>query len=395
MSKRADIVLVGGGSGGHLTPLIPIAEELNKINPKIKIAHIGQKQDTLNEIVKSSNAIDDFHEINAGKYRRYNGESWFQKITDIKTILLNIRDFFRLILGIYQAWKLLGEIKPKIIFMKGGYVGVPVGLAAKWRKIDYITHDSDAMISLANKIISSGASLHLVAANPAVYLGYDREKTVQVGVPIRAEFKKVDDKIKNSCRNKLNLPIDSKVILVVGGGLGARNINNAFIKGAEKILESDSNIVILHISGGKLYDEVKGMYAGLGDKQLQNRIQIISFSERVYDLSAAADLIITRAGATNIAEFSVQGKACIVVPNPLLSGGHQLKNAVELEKNSAAIIINESELNSSLTDKVLDVIEDNRRIAQLETELNKLSFVDAAARVAEILYEKVQKPKAE
>jgi len=390
MTKRADIILVGGGSGGHLTPLIPIAEQLHNRNPSLRIAHIGQKKDPLNSIVSSSD-ISQHYEISAGKLRRFHGESWLQRVLNVRDNLLNVRDMFRVIAGTYQSWALLRRLKPKAILAKGGYVGVPVCFAARLLRIPYITHDSDAMISLANKLISGGAIYHATALDPINYKGYDREKIVQVGVPVRSEFKKVTADGMKKEKEKMGYSSDNKILLITGGGLGARRINDVAVDMATELLNSDKDLIIIHLTGHKLYDETKEAYKENVADSLLSRIKIVAFSDVLHSLSAASNVIVTRAGATNMAEFSVQAKACIVVPNPLLTGGHQSKNAKVYEDVNAAIVVQEEDIKNDLLSVVIDLLNSRSKQKAIGKALNSLFVPDAASKIADLLLEVADK----
>ena len=162
------IVVTGGGSGGHITPILAVADEIKKAHPDSKIIYIGQKGDTFADIVAENMLIDEVRSVSAGKFRRYNGEG-LKQLLDFKTIWLNVRDAFRVIKGFWECNKLLSTIKPDVVFCKGGFVGVPVGLAAARLKIPYLTHDSDAIPGLANRIISRWAAKHAVALDPELY----------------------------------------------------------------------------------------------------------------------------------------------------------------------------------------------------------------------------------
>jgi len=355
-------------------------------NNSLNLAHIGQRKDKLNHITKECPEIGSVYEIYAGKFRRYNGESWFVRLFDLKTWYFNIRDFFRLIIGTFQSWRLLGKIKPRVIFVKGGFVGVPVGFAARIRGIPYVTHDSDAMISLANKLISSHATLHLTAMPPEYYEGYEQEKTIQVGIPIRSVFKKIDNSAQNKAKTDLGYKIEDNLILVMGGGLGSRKINKAVIESANQILDNANTKLIL-ITGYKLLGE--------SEKYLQNRIdhtkagliKLIPFSKEIEKLGAAADLIVMRAGATNLAEFSAQGKACILVPNPLLTGGHQLKNTVVYKSNGAVIEIAEENLATEIAPVVKDLFTNPDKLVALSKKISQHYITDSSKKIADQLFE--------
>jgi len=271
--------------------------------------------------------------------------------------------------------------------MKGGYVGVPVGIAARMRRIPYITHDSDAMISLANKIISKGATYHAVAQDPEIYTGYNRKKTIKVGVPISPLFQRVTPKMQKEAKIKLEYTTDDRVLLVVGGGLGARKITMAVAASAQSLLSDDERLRIIHITGKKLFQETKDKYADMLDPTLESRVKIEAFSAVLHELSAAANVIVTRAGATNMAEFSAQAKACIVVPNPLLTGGHQSKNASVFEQKGAAIILDETKLDEDFISTLSNLLDSKSKQKSLGSALHSLYVPDAAEKIAGLLIE--------
>lgn len=384
MSKPTVYVLVGGGSGGHLAPLIPIAQSIKKIEPDSVVIHIGQSGDKLNEMLSGESAIDKFYTVTAGKFRRYNGEGLIKRIFDIKTNILNLRDFFKFIFGIIQSYFLLRKLHPDIIFTKGGFVCAPVGIASSFRKIPYITHDSDAMVSLAHRLISKKAVLHLTAMPIEYYRQYSSEKTRQVGIPVRAEYLQISENEKSKVKHDLKFDKSSKILLVVGGGLGAKNINTAVILGCKELL-LDPSLVIVHITGHKLYDDVITEYReqNVDDK----RVVCLPFTNKLYKYSSVADVVISRAGATNMAELSAQAKACIIVPNPLLAGGHQLKNAEVFEKLNSAIIVHENELSSLLIKTAIELLNDKQKQKQLSANLYQGAVLDASDKIAEILVE--------
>lgn len=384
MSKSTVYILVGGGSGGHLAPLIPIAQSIKKLDSGSTIIHIGQSGDKLNEMLASEPSIDKFHTIIAGKFRRYNGESFLYRIFDIKTNLLNLRDFFKFLIGIIQSYFLLKRLRPNIIFTKGGYVCAPVGIAGRLTNVPYITHDSDAIVSLAHRIISKSAKLHLTAMPVKYYEQYQESKTRQVGIPVRLEYVQLSDSKKQKLKEELRFNKSSKILLVVGGGLGAKNINSAILAGSQKLL-LDQDVIIVHITGHKLYDGVISEYKKLDvDK---NRVVCLPFTNKLHQYSSVADVVISRAGATNMAEFSAQAKACIIVPNPLLAGGHQLKNAEVFEKSSSAIIVHEADLEEKLVNTAVELLNDKEKQKELSSNLREGAVLDAGNKIAEILVE--------
>lgn len=375
------IMLVGGGSGGHLTPIVAVAESIKSADKNIRVVHVGQKGEHLNEVTENQN-IDFSYSIAAGKFRRYHGESFISHLFDLKTLFLNIRDFFRFILGTFEAWKLLGKVKPSSIFLKGGFVSVPVGYAARIRKIPFITHDSDVIPGLANRLTAKYA-VYNTTALPADFYNYDKEKTVQVGIPIRKEFQNVNDEVKQKYRTELGVEANKKVILSVGGGLGAQKINHALAEASKRLIGSNNEMMLIHLTGKKLYEETKELYEKYLNKNELKNVMLIDFTNELYKYGAASDIVISRAGATNIAEFAAQGKPCIVIPAPHLTGGQQIHNAKVLHDANAAVVLNEEDLDK-LAETVTRLVSSDKRF-EISENINKLAVYDSAEKIVDIL----------
>jgi len=379
------IVLVGGGSGGHLTPINAVAAAIKQEDPTIRVAYIGQRHEDLSDAVDSSD-IDESYAITAGKFRRYHGESLLSHLLDFKTLALNVRDLFRFAAGTAQAWKLLGKIKPDSIFLKGGFVSVPVGYAAKMRRIPYITHDSDAVPGLANRLTASSAIYNTTALPPENY-PYLQTKTLQVGIPLRTKFRYVNRSIQDAAKVALGVSTSDTVILAVGGGLGAQRVNKALVNASKELFESDKKLLIVHITGKKLFSETKKDYKQALGADLFKRIVLIDFTTDIHEYGEAADLVLTRGGATNIAEFAAQAKTCVVVPSPFLTGGQQLHNAEVLRKAKAAVVLLEEELPNlaAVIHETLSLPEDE--FAAYGHNIHQLSSDDAAAKITDLLIE--------
>jgi UDP-N-acetylglucosamine--N-acetylmuramyl-(pentapeptide) pyrophosphoryl-undecaprenol N-acetylglucosamine transferase len=337
------IVLTGGGSGGHITPLLAVAAELKRLSPATKLIYIGQTGDNLVDIPAGSPYFDEVRLVRAGKLRRYHGEGWRQ-LLDIPTMLKNLRDSVYVIIGLWQSRRLLRELQPAVVFVKGGFVGVPVGLAAASLQIPYVTHDSDAIPGLANRIIARWAAVHAVALPKEVYR-YPEAKTVTTGIPLQSDFVPVTPEIQASYRQDIDIPTSATLLFIIGGGLGAQRVNNAVSEAVPHVLHDFKDLYVVHVAGRANQSAVQAAYEELAPAAMeQGRVRVFGYIEDVFRYSGAADVIISRAGATNLAEFALQGKACIVVPNPLLTGGHQLKNAQYLADKQAVIVLDESQL---------------------------------------------------
>ena len=248
------IALTGGGSGGHITPILAVADELKRQRPDARIVFIGQIGDKLGDVPKAHPSVDDVYYVRAGKLRRYHGQGWKQMF-HLPTMAKNIRDGFFLLIGIWQSYKLLKKIQPSVIFVRGSYVGVPVCIAAARQKIPYITHDADSIPNLTNKIIGKNAAAHAVAMPKETY-AYPQDKTFQVGIPISDDYQPVTTRTKNEYRKGLNLKEDDKVICVTGGGLGAQRLNGYVCQIVPELLKKYPSLVVFHFAGRKHEIEV-------------------------------------------------------------------------------------------------------------------------------------------
>lgn len=373
------VVLTGGGTGGHITPILAVAHELKRQDPTVQTIYIGERNGKFKDLTASHASIDKTYEIWAGKLRRYHGESWLRRLFAIRTNFLNFRDLFFFGIGLIQSWFLIGRIKPSVVFLKGGFVGVPVGLAAASRKVPFVTHDSDALPGLANRIVSRWARTHAVALPVETYR-YSKSKTVQVGVLVEPHFKPVSVDAQNNMKQELNIPSSATMLLVTGGSTGAVNINKAVKKIAAQLLEYYSDLYIVHQAGrGK---------AGIYGEFVHERLTVLEFMRPMYVYTGAADIVVSRASGNTVAELGTQGKAVIVVPNPLLTGGHQTKNAEALRGIDAALIVSET---AKATDSqellaAIRLLMDNpTRRAELANNLQKVTLKNAAEKLAILL----------
>lgn len=384
---RKVIVLTGGGSGGHLTPVISVAEALRKQAPEYSLVYIGQKGDSLGDIMHEHPVFNHVYTVKAGKFRRYHGQG-IKQLLDLKTFLLNVRDLFYVFVGFVQALFLLAKLKPRVLFCKGGFVGVPVGLAAAIMRIPYVTHDSDAIPGLANKIIGRWAKVHAVAMAKEQY-NYPAHKTITVGVPVQTQFKRKTTDSQRAARQKLGILQRDWVLFVIGGGQGAERVNQAVIEAVPALFKKIPNLYILHVAGRRGEDSVRQAYDNLPDN-LRTRVSVFGFTKDVATLGEASDVAITRAGATNLAEFALQGMACVIVPNPLLTGGHQLKNAQAYADANAALILSEQNL-GSLAEMVVLLHDNKQKQNELSENITKFANKQAAQSLAGVLLTAVRK----
>lgn len=323
------IVLTGGGTAGHVTPNIALIPALQKEG--YDIHYIG----SYNGIEK--NLLEDldipYYGISSGKLRRY---------FDIK----NFQDPFRVIKGYTQASKLLKKLKPDVVFSKGGFVTVPVVLAAKRRGIPTILHESDITPGLANKICIPCANK--ICANFPETLGHlPGNKAVLTGTPIRKELFNGDEK-RGLEFTGLN---DSKpIILVIGGSLGSAAINEAVRKALPELLKKYQ---VIHLCGkGKLYESLIGT---------PGYVQYEYIQDELCDLLSLSSAVISRAGANVICELAALHKPNILIPLPAASSrGDQILNAESFRKQGFSHVIREEDLSKeTLLDGVEEILNNS------------------------------------
>jgi UDP-N-acetylglucosamine--N-acetylmuramyl-(pentapeptide) pyrophosphoryl-undecaprenol N-acetylglucosamine transferase len=389
------IVVTGGGSGGHITPILAVAHSLKKLQPGVRIVYISQTGDPLEDIPAADQAIDEVYHVRAGKFRRYHGEGWKQ-LLDLETMLLNIRDAFWNIIGLWQSFWLLRRLKPSVIFTRGSFVSVPVCLAAALQHVPYVTHDSDAIPSLTNRMIAPWATTHAVALPEEIY-PYPIDQTVTVGVPISEDYRPVDDKLRARYKEELHLEGYEWVLLATGGGLGAKAINDAVVSNASELLRRYPGLVIVHLTGRIHAEAVTAAYKAALTPELFSRVEVIDFVTDLYRYSGAANVVIARAGATNLAELAVQAKACIIVPSAFLTGGHQMKNTEALAKHGAVIQMTDEQIEQELrlASVVTDLFDHPGKVDQLQKQFAAFAKPDAAEHIARIVLGKACPARAE
>lgn len=321
-------------------------------------------------------------QITAGKFRRYHSMSFLKQLLYIPTTLRNLGDFFLVAVGFLQSLWLLSRIKPDVVFTKGGFVCLPLGMAAAVLKIPLVIHDSDAHAGLTNRILARWARTIATGA-PLENYTYPAKITHYVGVPVGERFHPVSPRQQQHCKDELGLHDTKKPLVVVtGGGLGARNINRAVLAIAPQLL---GGAAILHITGSAHYDEVLATAPEHIDYMFKPFI-----AAGMPTVFGAADIVVTRAGGSTLAELAAMAKPIIVVPNPLLTGGHQLKNAAVYERAKAAVVIDENELicNPSILKKAIqELLANPEKRRQQARALHQFAKPEAATDMAALIAE--------
>lgn len=375
-------MLIGGGSGGHITPLLAVAKEIKKTYKDSRIIGICEKNSKFVNLYEECEFIDEVRQISAGKFRRYSNQSKLTKLMDFRTNWLNFIDIFKTLSGYFQAIKLINHLKPEVMLIKGGFVAVPVGLAASRKNIAFITHDSDSTPGLANRIVSRWATYNATGMSPELY-SYPKVKTIFTGIPLSDDFVKTDSYIKGEYRKGLGLSTDNMVISVVGGSLGGEKLNEDFASISNDLLRRYKGLNILHVAGRGKEEATLEIYTSNLNAEEMNRIKVFGFVNNIYEIQGAADVVVTRAGATQTAELAIQSLPIVIVPADL-AGGHQNKNADFYKSSEAALVVSSGD-SGGLKQAICSILDDPKLRAKLASNLYNLAKPDATKEIASLI----------
>jgi len=354
------IFIIGGGSGGHIMPAITIGEKIENIS-KNKILYICSRNKLDQEIFINNNKK--FYPLYTGKLRRY--FSW-----------KNFLDLGFFLYGFIQSFILLLKQKPKVIFSKGGYVSLPMGLAAKILKIPLVLHESDQVMGLANRLLAK------IAQKVLTGFPFENKKFHYVGNPVKKEI--LQAKIKNIDKDLGFEDKNKKIILILGGSQGAENLNKIIWKSFFKI---KANFVVLCGKGKNIFKKLprKNLHFSEQDSFHRN-LKVFEFvnSEKMGFLLQKADLVISRAGAGTIADVAALEKPLILIPLKNSACDHQRKNAQKLASQKAALYWEEDEIaqNEKFIKMVNNLLQDAEKIKILTKNIAQFYHKNAAENIA-------------
>lgn len=342
MSKYK-IIMTGGGTAGHVTPNLALVPRLEKEGFEIK--YIGSKDGIEKGIIANNNIP--YYGISSGKLRRY---------FDVK----NFTDPFKVLKGVFEAKKILKKEKPDVIFSKGGFVTVPVVIAAHMKKIPVVSHESDMTPGIANKLASPFCSKLCVTFRESLKYIKDN-KGVLTGSPIREEILKGS---KEKGLKFCGFNNDKEVLFIMGGSLGSVVINNAIYDNIDELLKKFN---IIHICG-----------KGNVNKELANKSGYKQFEfidKELPDLMATADYIVSRAGANSIFEFLALKKPTLLIPlSKKASRGDQILNANSFKNEGYALVMQEEEITkATFINKIEELITKKQElISNMNSGNNKV-----------------------
>jgi UDP-N-acetylglucosamine--N-acetylmuramyl-(pentapeptide) pyrophosphoryl-undecaprenol N-acetylglucosamine transferase len=373
------IIVSGGGTGGHISPVLAVVGELSKLDKTIEFLYIGSEQGMEAKIIPQVGIK--YVSIHAGKFRRYHANMLLNLI-DPTTIYRNVVDFFRFVRGYFEAKEIIGEFDPDVVFCKGGYVSLPVGLAAHSLKYPLVIHESDSVMGLANKTLAKRADKVCVSYPAKSYPEVTKEQLVYTGNPVRTD---IYDGSKERALENFNLTDKMPVIMVIGGSQGALVINQAISESLKTLLEKYQ---VLHVAGERDYDWLSFQSEKL-DPELKKRYSLHNFlSGELADAYSVADLVISRAGNNIIAELAALKKPTILIPLASSANGHQLANAKILSRLGAAMLVLQENLSPTVLIRKIDYLFENpEEMKGMSEKIGKISSPDAAYGVAKTVFD--------
>ena len=416
------VLVVGGGSGGHITPAMSVIRELLLKYPNTQVEFWTDRKyyknilNLANELAvgwgeeeersRKNKQYIRVRKVFSGKFRRYHGlklKDYFDQgaRTFFDVVFGNIGSVVGFSMGCVQSFcRLISKKRcPDVVFLKGGFVGLPVGLVAGFLKIPYVLHESDAVFGLTNRILMKKA-VKIATGVPVELDKYSEdiaEKIEWVGIPVAPEFAPVSDTIKNNLKRELGFNSRKKLVIITGGSQGSEHLNLAISQILEKLLEKAS---VGLVAGRKYYDDMLELkeFEKWNKAKLDSDFRMWNFSPKMSEILGAADLVVSRAGATTITELAALEKSVILVPFEKLPGGHQTKNAERLHASGAVEMILDGKMMEKpelLLNKIINLLEDDEKRGMLAKKLHELSKSDASRRMMEIIVEAKNKKRVE
>ncbi len=363
------IVLTGGGTGGHLFPLIAVAKELkNILGEEASFLYVGAGGDLEKETMAKEGIAA--RRVLSGKWRRYFS-------------FKNFLDPFKIPIGIVQSLWILLWYMPDAIFSKGGYGSIPVVITAWIYRIPVLVHESDAVPGMANQILAKFSS-RVAVSYPSAEQYFPKYEAALTGNPIRTEITQGQ---AQALRSRFGLTESKPIVLVLGGSQGSQIVNRAIVKILPRLLQ---RVQIVHQTGEKNYDETVRMAAEFGIKAgREGYIPIKFLDSNLYkDALAAADLVISRAGANAISEIAANFKPVILIPLENSANEHQSRNAYELAKIGGALVLEKMNLGEHiLLQKIEKLLGDEELRQNMGRKIRAFYHPEAAEKLAREIIE--------
>jgi UDP-N-acetylglucosamine--N-acetylmuramyl-(pentapeptide) pyrophosphoryl-undecaprenol N-acetylglucosamine transferase len=359
LQEHRRVIISGGGTGGHIFPAISIANALRRLDADIEILFVGAE------------GRMEMEKVPAEGYRIVGlPVAGFHRSFTLK----NLTVVFKLLKSLKAARKIIMEFNPDVVVGVGGYASGPVLWQAGRMGIPTLIQEQNSYAGVTNKLLAKRASVICVA-----YDGMDKyfpaDKIIKTGNPVRQSFDNIN-KLKEEALTFFNLKKKTPVILVLGGSLGAGSINNSLSESIDRLRKTDCQW--LWQTGKYYYENVNALVSLF----FTDNITVHGFINRMDYAFAAADLIISRAGAGTISELCLVGKPVILIPSPNVAEDHQTRNAMALAEKEAAVVISDSQSSKALADEAIKLISDKKRCETLSENIIKMADRNADIRIA-------------
>ncbi len=347
------VIVCAGGSGGHIYPALAIINKINEKEPKSDILYIGTTDRMEKDLIPSLGI-------------KYEGIP--MKGINRKNLIKNIGVFVCYQKAIKKAQKIIREFQPDIVIGVGGYITAPVVIAAKRQKCRILIHEQNLIPGISNKLIAKYADKICISL-PGSKEYFKEEKVVYTGNPRSEEIiyaKKME-------KSKIGFQNNKKLVIFVMGSLGSTTM----MKKIKDIIPlfSEKDYQVLIVTGNNYYEEYKNI-------KVPNNVKLVPFLNDFIHLLKSSELIVSRAGASTIAEITAIGIPSILVPSPYVANDHQTPNAKELEENGASILITEDQFNGKSVVSAIDKIFNNKALYQkMQINAKKLGITDSATRI--------------
>ncbi|MEI6555106.1 MAG: undecaprenyldiphospho-muramoylpentapeptide beta-N-acetylglucosaminyltransferase [Paludibacter sp.] len=361
-------LISGGGTGGHIFPAISIANALKKVYPTAKILFVGAAGRMEMDRVPAAG-----YEIIGLPVSGF----------DRKSIFRNFRVLYNLLKSLVMARKIVKNFRPDVAIGVGGYASGPTLYAASVMGVPSVIQEQNSYAGVTNKLLAKKAE-RICVAYDGMERFFPKEKIILTGNPIRQNLINVEPK-SNQAYLSFNLDPTKKTILVVGGSLGARTINQSLLAGLNKFKDL-ANVQIIWQTGKNGYKETLK-----ASKLLKFENVIITDFVSSMDLAySIADLVVSRAGASSISELCLLAKPVILVPSPNVAEDHQTQNALALVRKDAAVMIKDADAGNQLVDKMIELINNDKELKKLSDNILKLAEKDSADRIANEIIKLIQ-----
>lgn len=367
MRNDLKVIMAGGGTAGHINPALSVAEIIQKLSPNADILFVGTKRGIESDLV-----------VRKGYRIRYIQVRGFERKLSLNTI----RSIISLAAGLIQAHHLLRKEKPDLVVGTGGYVAGPVLFIAALRRIPTLLHEQNVIPGITNRILSGQVDVCAVSFEDSLLSFPKAKRTVLTGNPIRKELLETS---REEARKKLGLKDSERMVVVMGGSLGARNINHAMIHLIRNRYRPE-DFRLVYAPGKRFFEEVSDAIRPVPEG--------IDLREYIYDAETvynACDLIVSRSGAMTVSEITALGIPSILIPSSYVAENHQEPNARSLEKRQACKVILDGELNGDLLyDMIKEVLKEDAVLEKMRENARNASIRDAVEQITLLIREMLE-----